>query len=133
MHIELRYMGMRKTLKVYIFVIEHGTDIIPVSFYPLNSQLSFDTQHLIFIHCINSQKVEIRLLSTLLTSRGQKVKSEVSPNLKVIFMVYANHVSSFMFLSQIAQRKCLAALLYCLDACELATGINTRCTLQIHS
>ena len=28
MHIELRYMGMRKTLKVYIFVIEHDKDII---------------------------------------------------------------------------------------------------------
>jgi len=119
-------MGTRKTLKVYIFVIEHGTDIIPVSFYSLNSQLSFDTQHLIFIHCRNifSRKVEIRLLNTLLIPRGQKVKSEVAPDLKVTFMVYANHVPSFMFLSQSAQRNCLAALLYCYHVFRLHTGNN---------
>ena len=37
MHIVLRYMGMRKTLKVYIFFIEHDTDIIQVSLYSWNS------------------------------------------------------------------------------------------------
>ena len=42
MHIEIRYI-----LKVHNFFIEHGTDIIPVSLYSLNNQLSFDTQHLI--------------------------------------------------------------------------------------
>ena len=52
---------MHKTLKVYIFVIEHDAYTIPVSFYySLHSQLSFDTQHLAFIQCRNSQKVEIR-------------------------------------------------------------------------
>ena len=59
MHIDLRYMGMSKTLKVYIFVIEHDTDIIQVSLYSLNSQLSFDTLHLVFIQCRNGQMVEI--------------------------------------------------------------------------
>ena len=37
MHIKLRYMGMRKTLKVYIFFIEHDTEIIQVSLYSWNS------------------------------------------------------------------------------------------------
>ena len=46
-------MGMKKVLKVSIFVIEYGAGIISVSLYSLSSQLSFDTQHLIFIHCIN--------------------------------------------------------------------------------
>ena len=32
MHIDLRYMGMCKTLKVYIFVIENDTDIIQISY-----------------------------------------------------------------------------------------------------
>ena len=45
-------------------------------------------------------------------SRGQKVKSEVAPDLKVTFMIHANHVPSFMLLSQSAKRECLAALLY---------------------
>jgi len=58
-YIELRYMGMSKTLKVYFFVIEHDTDIIQVSLYSLNSQLSFDTLHLVFIQCRNDQMVEI--------------------------------------------------------------------------
>jgi len=49
MHNELKYMGMHKILKVYIFVIEHDTDIFQVSLYSLNSQLSFDTLHLLFI------------------------------------------------------------------------------------
>ena len=41
------------------------------------------------------------------------VKSEVAPDLKVTFMyVHANYVPSFILLSQSAQRKCLAALLY---------------------
>ena len=31
MHIKSRYMGMYKILKVFIFVIEHGADIIPDS------------------------------------------------------------------------------------------------------
>ena len=44
MYIELRYIGMCKTLKVYIFVMEH--DIIPVSLYSLNCQLLFDTLYL---------------------------------------------------------------------------------------
>jgi len=52
-------MGMHKTLKVYIFVIEYDTDIIQVSLYSLNSQLSFDTLHLVFIQCRNGQMVEI--------------------------------------------------------------------------
>ena len=47
--LSLRYLGMRKTLKVYILVIKHDTDIIQVSLYSLNSQLSFDTLHLVFI------------------------------------------------------------------------------------
>ena len=54
MHIELRHIGMCKTLNVYIFVMEH--DIIPVS---LNCQLLFDSLHLAFIQCRNGQKVEI--------------------------------------------------------------------------
>ena len=44
MHIELR--GMYKTLKVFISVIKHDTDIIQVSLYSLNIQLSFDILHL---------------------------------------------------------------------------------------
>ena len=60
MHIELRCMGMHKTLQVSIFFIEHSADIISVSFYSLISQLSFDTQHLILIHCKNGQEVENR-------------------------------------------------------------------------
>ena len=31
-HVESKYMNMHKILKVYIFVIEHGADIISVSF-----------------------------------------------------------------------------------------------------
>ena len=50
MHIEvIIYVGMHKTLKVYTLVIQYGTDIIAVSFYSLNGQLSFDTLHLVFI------------------------------------------------------------------------------------
>ena len=59
LHIELRYLGMCKTLKVYIFIIEHDTDIIQVSLYSLNSQLSFDTIYLVFIQFRNGQMVEI--------------------------------------------------------------------------
>ena len=65
-------MGMQKILKVSIFVIEHGVGIISVSFYSLNSQLSFDTQHLIFTHCRNGQKVEIKIFNSKVTSRGLK-------------------------------------------------------------
>ena len=42
-------MGMHKTSKGYIFVIEHDADIIPISLYSLNNQLSFDTLHFVFI------------------------------------------------------------------------------------
>ena len=51
-------MGMHKTLKIHIFAMEHGTDIIPVSVYSLKSQLSFDTKHFMFIFYKNSPKVK---------------------------------------------------------------------------
>ena len=51
-------MGMHKTLKIHIFVMECGTDIIPVSFYSLSSQLSFDTKQFMFIYYKNSHKVK---------------------------------------------------------------------------
>ena len=63
---------MKRLRCISLSYIEHDTDIIPVSFYSLTGQLSFDIQHLIFIHCRNSRKVEIWLRNTLLTSRGQK-------------------------------------------------------------
>jgi len=108
-------MGMHKTLKMYIFAIEYGIDIIPVSFYSLNSELSFDTQHFMFIHFRNGQNIKNRYFSHLIDlQRSQKVKSEVAPNLKMTFRVYANYIPSSMFLSQSAQIKCLGALLYVL-------------------
>ena len=110
-HIESRYMGMHKTLKMYIFAIEYGIDIIPVSFYSLNSELSFDTQHFMFIHFRNGQNIKNRYFSHLIDlQRSQKVKSEVAPDLKMTFRVYANYIPSFMLLSQSAQIKCLGAL-----------------------
>ena len=39
-------MGMHKTLKIHIFVMECGTDT--VSFYSLSSQLSFDTKQFMY-------------------------------------------------------------------------------------
>ena len=37
---------------LHIFVMEHGTDPIPVSLYSLRSQLSFDTKHFILLFII---------------------------------------------------------------------------------
>ena len=41
---------------IYISLLwnTHDTDMIPVSFYCLRSQLSFDIPHLMFMHYINS-------------------------------------------------------------------------------
>ena len=52
-YVDLRYMGMYKTLKVYIFVIEHDTEIIQVLLYSLDRQLSFDSLHFVFIQYRN--------------------------------------------------------------------------------
>ena len=97
---------MQKTFKIHIFVVEHGTDMIPVSFYCLRSQLSFDTQHLMFMHYINSHVIKCCDFFTKMTSKGhKKVKSEVAPYLKMTFVVCTNHVASFMLLSKSAQKS----------------------------
>ena len=51
-------MGMHKTLKIHIFVMECDIDITTVSFYSLRSQLSFDTKHFMVIYYKNSHMVK---------------------------------------------------------------------------
>ena len=51
-------MGMHKTSKTHIFVMECDIGIIPVSFYSLRSQLSFDTKHFVFIYYKNRHMVK---------------------------------------------------------------------------
>ena len=74
MHIKLRYMGMRKTLKVYFFVIQ-------VSLYSLNSQLSFDTLQLVFSMQKWSNGKNCAFLITNWPLQVKNVKSEVAPDL----------------------------------------------------
>ena len=105
-------MGVRIKLKEYIFVTQHDTDIIQVSLYSLNGQLSFNTP-ILGVYSMQkwSNARNSAFLIIKVDSTGQKVKSEVAPYLKVTFIVYANYASSFILLSQNAHRKCLVALL----------------------
>ena len=57
---------------MYIIKTEYRTEIIPVSFYSLNSELSFDTQHFVFIHFRNGLNIKLDIFHTSKTSRGHK-------------------------------------------------------------
>ena len=96
--------------------MECGTDIIPVSFYFLRSQLSFDTNHFMFIYYKSSHKVKccgFKLKWPLEVTKGQIRGGSLFEN--DLYGIYKLCTKFHVFIKKCTKRS-LGALQYHLNS-----------------